>query len=449
MIALALIANGITSRLARLDRQNSTAAALAKAKEALIAYAVTYSETHQDNVPGYLPCPNTGFPEGRSAPTCGTKNVSSIGRLPWQSLSVEPLRDSSGECLWYVVSGTFKNSPQTDLMNWDNNGLLEVVSADGTTLLAGSRPENRAVAAIIAPGPTIGGQNRAQVANAPECGGNYVPVNYLDSSAGVNNAVVSPAANALSRFISRGESVDFNDGIIFITPEEISEPIRRRKDFRPRLDRLTRSIAECLGRYGEFNGNPKDVTDHRLPWPTFVNLADFNLNNSYNDSSIGTPKSGRLPFKVDTSKTATVNGMVGTGLFTNANAVIGLCQSWTLDDDAWYANWKDHFFYFLSGSYTPASLKPTPFPCPTCLSVNGTGTYAAVVLFANDKVTGQSRNSIAEKGLISNYLEGRNSSSHPNTSGATDLEKAGSTNDLLYCVEFDQVTHASRVFVCP
>ena len=158
MIALAFIANGITSRLARLDRQNSTAAALAKAKEALIAYAVTFSETHQDNVPGYLPCPNTGFPEGNSAPTCGAKNVSSIGRLPWRSLSIEPLRDSSGECLWYVVSGTFKNSPQTDLMNWDNNGLLEIVSADGATLLAGSRPENRAVAAIIAPGPAIGGK---------------------------------------------------------------------------------------------------------------------------------------------------------------------------------------------------------------------------------------------------------------------------------------------------
>ena len=447
MVALAFIANGITSRLARLDRQNSTAAALAKAKEALIAYAVTFSETHQDNVPGYLPCPNTGFPEGNSAPTCGAKNVSGIGRLPWRSLSIEPLRDSSGECLWYVVSGTFKNSPQTNLMNWDNNGLLEVVSADGTTLLAGSRPENRAVAAIIAPGPALGGQNRAPVANTPECGGNYIPVNYLDSSAGVNNAILSPAANALSRLISREASVDFNDRVIFITAEEIFESIRRRKDFRPRLERLTRSIAECLGKYGELNGNPTDNTDHRLPWPTLVNLPDFASDNSYNDSATGSPKSGRLPFIVDTSKTATVNGMVGTRLFTIVSPL--LCPSWNVNDDAWYTNWKDHFFYYLSGSYTPASLKPTPFPCPSCLSVNGVGNYAAVVLFANDKVTGQSRNSIAEKGIISNYLEGRNSSSHPNTSGATDLEKAGSANDLLYCVEFNQLTHASNVFVCP
>lgn len=446
LAALGFVANGLSSRVAKLERNKTSVAALAKAKEALIAYAVQYSDTHPDNVPGYLPCPDTGSPEGSGA-SCGSKNVSLLRRLPWRELGIEALRDSSGECLWYAVSGSFKRAPQTDLMNWDNNGLIEVLADDGTKLLAGGMPENRAVAAVIAPGPAIGGQNRAKVPGASECGGNYVAANYLETSKGVNNALLSTLANAISKLIAATESETFNDKIIFITPEEIFEPIRKRKDFRARLEALTTTIGGCLGGYGKFNGSPVDITDNRLPWPALVNLANFNTNPSYDDTAAGSRKSGRLPFVVNTSKAATSNQMVGVNLLTNV--AFDICPSWSTDDDAWYKNWKDHFFYYVAGSFTPIAPHPTILPCTSCLSVNGVGSYAAVVLFAGEKRGTRSRNSVVEKGLIGNYLEGRNSTSHPNAGGNSDLEISGQANDFLLCVDFDPITHASRTFPCP
>ena len=446
LAVLGLIVNGLSTRIAKQERSKITIAALAKAKDALIAYAVRYSDTHSDNVPGYLPCPDTGSPEGSGA-SCGNKNVSLLRRLPWRELGIEALRDSSGECLWYAVAGTFKNSPQTDLMNWDNTGLVEVVADDGVTRLAGDTPENRAVAAVIAPGPAIGTQNRAKAAGANECGGNYVAANYLETSKGVNNALVSSVANALSRLIAASETETFNDKIIYITPDEIFEPIRKRTDFRSRLEALTSTIGGCLGRYGEFNGSPADTTDHRLPWPALVNLANFNTNSSYDDTAASARKSGRLPFVVNTSKVATSNQMVGVNLLSNV--AFNICPSWSTNDDAWYKNWKDHFFYYLGGSFAPVAAHPTILPCASCLSVNGAGGYAAAILFAGEKMVGQLRNSVAEKGVIGNYLEGRNSASHPNTGGVSNLEISGITNDFLLCIDFDPITHASRTFPCP
>lgn len=446
LAALGVVVSRLSTNATKVVRQNVTAVALAKAKEALIAYAITYSDKHPD-VPGYLPCPDSGAPEGSGGSSCGPKNVSRVGRLPWRELGIEALRDSSGECLWYAVSGTFKQLPQTDLMNWDNNGLLEVVGGDGATLLAGSKPENRAVAIIIAPGSALGAQNRAKAASAPECGGNYVASNYLEANKGFDNALLSSVANNVSRLIAGTESQSFNDRMLFITADEIFEPIRKRKDVRASLEALTRTIGECLGKYGEFNGKPINTADHRLPWPAPVNLANFNSDISYDDTAVASRKSGRLPFRVNTSKAATSNQMSGIDLLSDVG--LSICPSWTQDDKTWYRNWKDHFFYFVAGSFTPASPFPTPVPCVSCLSVEGSGSYAAVVLFASEKKPGQSRNSVAEKGLIGNYLEGRNATTHPNLSGISDLEKSAATNEYLICVEFDSISNASRVFPCP
>ena len=146
--------NTATAELQR-KRDEATAAALRGAKDALIAYAITYSDTHPDEVIGYLPCPDNGGPqpEGQQAAgACGMARVSQLGRLPWKTLDVGPLRDSDGQCLWYAVSGTYKNNPKANLMNWDTPGQFEVVGPDGVTLLAGTTPANRAVAVIFAPG---------------------------------------------------------------------------------------------------------------------------------------------------------------------------------------------------------------------------------------------------------------------------------------------------------
>ena len=91
---------------------------LAQAREALLAYTATYRDTHPDEVFGYLPCPDA-VGNGQAAASCGSAGDASIGLLPYKTLGLPDLRDSSGVCLWYAVAGSFKNNPKasTSVMN--------------------------------------------------------------------------------------------------------------------------------------------------------------------------------------------------------------------------------------------------------------------------------------------------------------------------------------------
>jgi type II secretory pathway pseudopilin PulG len=158
----AMLINSLTTVATKNARQEKTAAALSQAKEALIGFAITYGDNPAHSLPqvdGYLPCPDTsGSPEGSTAPPCGSKDVSVIGRLPWRTLGLPALRDGDGECLWYAVSGTYKDSPKTGLMNWDTNGQLQAYAPDGTLL---TPADNQVVAVIFAPGAALSGQDRS------------------------------------------------------------------------------------------------------------------------------------------------------------------------------------------------------------------------------------------------------------------------------------------------
>ena len=153
-------------------RDQITYAALAQAKTALIAYAVTYKDTHDNDpnyyVPGCLPCPELGpgnNAEGVADSSCGVSLVSVIGKLPWKTLGLDTLKDGSGECLGYAVSGTYKNSPNgvsgsttsSNMMNWDTNGQFDVMDTNGTSFLTGATSDPNAAAVIFAPGSSLSG----------------------------------------------------------------------------------------------------------------------------------------------------------------------------------------------------------------------------------------------------------------------------------------------------
>ena len=439
MLALLLLAvldmfvGQLTSAGLQAGRDRRTATALAQAKEALIAYAVTYGDAHPDKVPGYLPCPEATAPastakEGSADPSCGAKNVSMMGRLPWKTLGLEPLRDGAGECLWYAVSGTYKSNPATDMMNWDTNGLFAVFASPGISLINGSGPENRAAAVIFAPGAVVGRQNRNAVANTPVCGGNYAPSNYLEASGSVNNAVISSAAGAVTEFVAGGRDGGNNDRLLVITPQDIFGAIERRPNFAGALADLTLHVARCIAAYGTRNAD--GGSDRRLPWPAPVALPDYLSNAAYDDGA--NSLFGRLPFQVGNSKEETGNGMIGNNLVGGPN-----CPGpWSALDDAWYKNWKDHLFYALSAAFSPNAA--TPSVCPDCLSANGIGPYAAIVMFAGRKLAAQTRASLAEKASIANYLEGQNGANGPNAGGDSDYtgdSEASDFNDVLYCID--------------
>lgn len=439
----AVLISSLSSTRLKNARQEATSNALSQAKEALISYAITYGDTHAGQVHGYLPCPDidgrdlSGNPaEGSAKLSCGSKDVSGSGRLPWKTLELPTLRDGDGECLWYAVSGTYKNNPKTDLMNWDNSGLLEILDASGATVA------QNVVAVVFAPGAALDGQNRAPDGAAPACGGNYTAGNYLDSDASINNAAVSGTANAASQF-RLGASAQLNDQMIFITRDDIFNAIMRRADFadpaRNPLRLMTRKAAECIADYGRRNRysfwpyavNPNDK---RLPWSgRFLSPTDdYRTDRNYDDED--GRMAGRLPYRVNTSDSDTFNQTASPyyQLASNGINCPGVADWPTYYP--WWTNWKDHLFYALADDFKPSSSFTA---CGTCLSVNGAGSYAAVVMFAGRKLSGQARASGADHLNSANYLEERNFTSYPNASGNSDYQsgaETGSFNDTLYCI---------------
>ena len=429
--ALALIAMA-NPRPSDLTRGEITSKALAKAKEALIAYAATYQDTHTGQVPGYLPCPDQagGNPEGAAETNCGAKDVTVIGRLPWRTLGIEPPRDGAGECLWYTVSGAFKNNPKTEIMNWDTPGQIEVYGPDGSTLMAGSQPENRAAAVIFAPGVALS-QDRQDddpgTAQRPICSEDYAAARFLEAVGTINNATPNGTAGALTKLIAGNRSDAFNDRLLIVTGNEIFSAIERRSDFAPKLAGLAQSAALCLVEYVKLNTNYAG-DDHRFPWTAPVALAAYTAE-AYWDDAAGS-LSGRFPYQVET-----------TAALTNPNSsslAAASCPFRTGNvDENWWKNWKDHLFYALGADFKPNAPSPSPVACGTgCLRVNGTGGQVAVVMFAGKRLAGQTRATDAAKGSLANYLEGRNLTNHPNTGGDGNYESGAATsafNDVLWC----------------
>lgn len=226
----------------KMAEEHATQLALAQAKEALIGYAASDA----GSVHGYLPCPDEGqnvSQDGTANSPCGNKNVSRLGKLPWRTLGLPPLKDGAGECLWYAVSGSSKKSPKVQNINENTLGLLQVLSADGVHFVAGSPFENRVVAIIFAPGKAQNRQNHASLTKNFSCGGNNTASNYLDSDTVhlIDNSVISTLAATVSRFIAgpikdpteRSQLTDtlVNDRLLVITQAEIFNAIHHRTDY--------------------------------------------------------------------------------------------------------------------------------------------------------------------------------------------------------------------------
>jgi hypothetical protein len=450
---------GTMKRQNEADRRTSDT--LAQAKSALLGYAASYRDRNPGDVFGYLPCPDMiggGIaPEGNEEGTCGTRDVTVIGRFPWKTLGLTPLRDQAAECLWYAVSGNFKANPKTNLLNWDSTALMEVIASDGASFLAGSDPTNRAAAVIFSPGAIVQGQDRFIDVNTQTCGGNYVAANYLDTdvASAINNATPSANVNGLTRFIAALNSDNtpaandrFNDKLAIITPQEIFTEVTKRSDFLPRLVDTDPAIgvlgalAACVSEYGKRN-NP--LAKKALPWAARPNLAEYHLATSYADAD--KQFSGRAPFSVANSVADTANTL------PVASVLLNQCPGWASVDEHWN-NWKDHFFYAVAKAYSPESPDADkPDPCGVagqeCLTVDGVGRFAAVLVFSGERRTNpvQNRNTVADatyaspdKGNPANYLEGVNLAAIQNntpTAAAPRNFSKSAGNDVLICIQAD------------
>ncbi|BAP56370.1 hypothetical protein THII_2073 [Thioploca ingrica] len=273
-----------------LDDQAQTIRVLTQAKESLLGFAATYAQNpdHEVKLQGYLPCPDKDG-DGSAEPPCESAGQTVIGRFPWRTLGLPPLRDGSGECLWYAVSGNFKDNPKQVLTS-DSNGLLVIKNAKDE-IITGQTVPDRAIAVIFAPGRFTKNQNREVTGTLTECGsiieGTLIePINrvrnYLDKynfdgvvvdNATANNAIFisdsgffasSPLIpNATPVFINAPpvyetylhpqddtERLDranptFNDTLITIAPEDF-KPVYRMMDYQ-----VATQVRACLDRYAQ------------------------------------------------------------------------------------------------------------------------------------------------------------------------------------------------------
>lgn len=315
------LVSSLSSAAFRTKRDEVTTDALAKAKEALIGYALSSEKASGITArPGNFPCPDTDAPGaigyGDEQPSCSTVGGTTIGRLPWRTLGLPELLDGDGEPLWYAISDNFrKNASQ---INSDTRGTLLIYDRDGTTLL--TPPGSEAVAIVFAPGAIVGSQQRTTPADKTN------PSNYLDIASGRNNATAGGA------FIAADKSNTFNDRLL---------PVRTR-DFMPAIERRVATELKALfATYLASNG------DYPNPAP-FSSCHDSSSCDS--DSSICR---GRLPYDV-WSGSYSLPTTVGGSPWFSANQ--------------WY-----RVIYYSAGTNR---LDSTPPGCNATLNVSGNNTSA-------------------------------------------------------------------------
>jgi len=475
IIAIAAIAyflSGVSVFEARHLQTVSTSKALSQAKDALLAYAATRADisvpSPQPGEYGFLPCPETfkNGTEGNSAPSCSGTGINALGWLPWKSLGLPPLKDESGTCLLYAVSASYKKNPSYDMLNEDTNGMFQIVDEAGV-VVTGNNAEDRVVAVIFAAGNALPGQSR-NYAPGSVCGEDYANYSaYLDTGGATDNSDVDAASDMIDQFIhstaastANTKANPYNDKFVTISRSEIWNTILRRDDFidnpSSKIRRMTEALAQCIAAYGNSNNN------RWLPMPALENLSgnDYRDNYSYDDDA-GTNHRGRYPFIVNTADGIIPGTSGGSILFDK-----GICNALPIqlppgpsadlttaamtEDRVMWEHWKDHVFYAVSDTYDPKPVPVVPDPaprCSSCIKVNGID-YAAVVIYSNSRLPGQTREApiaptdIDTKNNYLNYIEVVN----PDTAGAGDFTPDVASNDVMYCITD---TEPLNVVACP
>lgn len=243
MISSVLL-TGLDKTALNIARDKVTNKALAKAKEALINYALLSDKLLGSPGIGYLPCPdNTG--DGVSNEPCGVAGESAEGWLPWQTLGEKTLYDRDKTCLRYVVSGNYKINPSSVLTKIPPTQGHFVIHDEKNRELVGTTPGGYALAVIFAPHKIVTGQARSLGGGArTTCGSTSVVAqvnnssNLLDNLNNVNNAAGTyagsgtPGSIALptsipSVFMQANSQNNFNDVLIWVSPRDFAKVFAR------------------------------------------------------------------------------------------------------------------------------------------------------------------------------------------------------------------------------
>ena len=254
------------------SNRNHNALVLSQAKQALIGYVAMNAAQSGENNPGRFPCPEGAAlvgtsAEGISAPYVGPPNAptcATVGRLPWRTLGLDKLVDSSAEPLWYVVSPGWQLVTSTTTLTINSNTIGQL-NVDGQA--------NAAVALIIAPGAAMNvaasagctARNQARSAPAPTMDAR----DYIECF-----------NTGTSTFATTGPTTSFNDQVVRITVADVMPGIEAAI-----ASRVEREIAPLLRGVYATSSWGANVSAGNPVYPFAAPFADPSLTASYQGGS--------------------------------------------------------------------------------------------------------------------------------------------------------------------
>lgn len=394
----------------------ATGDALAQAREALLAYAATYRDVVNGNeVFGYLPCPDmtavaTGTQgNGAAESTCGSPGEIAVGLLPYRTLGLEQLRDDAGVCLWYVVSGGFKNNPKAaSPMNWDTQGQLAISGANGEALAAPNDAYGGAAAIVIATGMPVTGQSRSSTAGN-NCG--IVPsevAQYLDG----NYAFATTGTVTVTQGIARDGNgvVTNNDRLTWITPKDIFDKVLKRADF------YNPTTASPVGQINKLSDEIRAVLEKRIQDDLVAG---------------GTPSSSQPANSTSyPSSVGTVIGDLPVTLSLNAPSYAN-----------YYSSWQEQYRTAICASLVSGCLTvpSSASGCRGALMLGGrmaAGQNGTASISGQPRTTGQKLSGASTLGYFyeSSGALGIASGSSTNFSGNTSFQAINPSDDTVTCL---------------
>ena len=255
--AATFLVSSLASSAIKIERDKTTANALAQAKEALIGYAI-----RDTNHPGSLPCPDVNDDGKLTIATPppypdfnGGSCTSLIGRLPWITLGLPELRDGAGEHLWYAVSKPFAAVGNPSINS----------ETQGTLSISGTNPSSQVIAIVFAPGQVLNGTSRSasvtatcsSLKDSPTVAQSWCATNYLEGS----NATLNYSSSLNLNYQSADTSSTFNDRMIFITHKDLMPLVEKR---------IAREVKGCLDGYAAAPANAGTY-----PWAAPVNDTTY------------------------------------------------------------------------------------------------------------------------------------------------------------------------------
>ncbi len=360
------------------DNQHN-ARILAEAKAALLGFASGYSKIHKGEPLGYLPCPNDKNLNdpikkkeiGQANPPCDSNQKNVLGCLPWKTLGLQQLKDSSGNDLWYAVSGTYKDSPKTLTSEHDNDNKIKINNTNSV--------QNNVIAVVFLPNAILPNQTRNI---ETDCSFNK-HTNYLESILNNNDDIWT-----INNFSST-----VNDKLIWITTDDYkNSKLTYNKDLNTKVEKnlyeqmdiwVANRVKQCLLLYVEKNNNI-----NRYPWTTEINTTDYNY---ITDSLVG-----HIAKNID----KIVN--------FSTNESISIWQSECFDDNGvgWWNDWKEKVFIIINQKNTPDITQTTS----DNLTLDGVGADF-IVLIQKKKSNGFGYNTNLSKMSTSKTFESEDSHS--------------------------------------